>query len=232
MTRVLIVLTAAPEGFAPADFLAAHHCFLEHGFQVDVATPAGRPATPAPGSLDPDAYGGDRGHALNIQEQLYDIESWQRPLSLDRLALTGQRHDALFFPGGPGVLQDLASSRGAASLIKRCLASGALLGASGSGVAAFRGASHDNAWLLAGYRIAGPAEPEDPDFHRAGASGWLQELGARLDSGPAGNEHVAIDRGLYTAQNSASAPRVVWEMARRLKKAASLDKAACGTPCG
>ncbi|TCV88090.1 type 1 glutamine amidotransferase domain-containing protein [Sulfurirhabdus autotrophica] len=247
MVKVLIVLTAAselplagsevvPAGFWAQELVIPHHIFMEHGFEVHIATPRGKPAPLDLVSLDPQYHGNDVGRALNLKEQLFEIEAWQAPLSLERLALSTTDYGAVFFPGGYGPMVDLVNSGSTGNIIKRVLAKDGLIGAVCHGQATLLAARHETQWLFAGYRMTcfSPEEEKANDF--ALQLPWLladrlKNEGAELSFAAPGLEHVVIDRQLYTGQNPASAGKLAWEMARKLKKLSALDKAACGVPC-
>ena len=110
MAKVLIILSAASTvslpngetlsaGFGAKEFILPYQIFLEHGLEVDVATPHGKAAAIDVASLNPELHGDDEGRVLNLKEQLAEIESWRSPLSLDRLALTTTYYRCVFFRG-------------------------------------------------------------------------------------------------------------------------------------
>lgn len=247
MAKILIVLTAAaadsslgalapPVGFTAKEFVVPYHIFLEHGLEVTIATPRGRPAMLDPDSFDLKCHGGDAGRVLNLKEQLAEIEGWQSPASLDRLALATTDYRAVFFPGGYGAMIDLFNHAATGNMVKRILASNGLVGAVGHGQAALLTALHDEAWLFSGYQMTCFSPDEEIQAGLGSALEWnlaqrLQAAGAILSYASPGQEQVVIDRQLYTAQNAASVARLAWEMARKLKKLSALDKASCGTPC-
>lgn len=247
MAKVLFLLTTSgelplqngtsiPTGFWAQEFVLPHHIFLEHGHSIEIATPKGKPAVLDENCFAPMFHDHDLGRIANLREQLEEIEAWRAPLSLERLALTGARYDALFFPGGHGPMVDLIDSEAAGNLVKRTLAGGGLIGAVCHGPAGLVTAQQHDHWLFAGYELT-CFSPEEEDH--AGFAGALPELlasrlarlGGKLSFGASGAEHVVVDRQLHTGQNPASVEKLAFGMARRLKKMDSLDKNACGTPC-
>lgn len=244
MAKVLFILTAAnemtlkngdrfPSGFRAQEFVPSHHVFLEQGHLIDIATPKGNPAVLEESCFEPAYHGHDAGRIANLREQLGEIETWHVPLSLERLALTGVKHDAIFFPGGYGPMVDLIASEAAGNLVKRTLANGGLIGAAGYGPAGLIMAQQDGNWLFAGYRMTccNPQEEQLADMLPELLSERLAKLSGELQFDTPGSEHIVIDRQLYTGQNAASVEKLAFAMARRLKKMGSLDKDACGTPC-
>lgn len=247
MAKILIALTAASAlpltdgltlsaGFGAKEFVTPYHIFLEHGLEVDVATPRGRPAVLDLASLDPRYHGEDAGRVLNLKEQLAEIEGWQSPLSLERLALTTTDYRAVFFPGGYGPMVDLFNHAATGNMLKRTLAGNGLVGAVGHGQAALLAAEHEAKWLFSGYQMTCFSPDEEAQAGLAGKLPWilserLQAAGAILSFADPEQERVVIDRQLYTGQNAASVAKLAWEMARKLKKLSALDKASCGTPC-
>lgn len=247
MAHALFILTAADKlpltdgstldtGFWAQEFVPAHHMFLEHGHQISIATPSGKPAALDENCFAPEFHAHDMGRILNLREQLNDIEGWHSPLSLERIALTGVKYDAVFFPGGHGPMVDLMHSAAAGTLVKRTLANHGLIGAICHGPAGLIPAQHDGRWLFANYQLTCFSAEEE---QLAGLSEGLPELlahklttfGGKLSFGAAGAEHTVIDRQLYTGQNPASANKLAYQMARQLKKFKSLDKQTCDTPC-
>lgn len=247
MAHILIILTAADSlplndgsaiatGFWAQEFVPAHHAFLEHGHQISIATPNGKPAALDENCFAPEFHDHDTGRILNLREQLNEIDAWRTPLSLERIALTGVKYDAVFFPGGHGPMVDLINSAAAGTLVKRTLANHGLIGAICHGPAGLVPAQHEGRWLFADYQLTcfSPEEEQLAGLSRllpALLADRLTHLGGKLSFGAPGTEHVVIDRQLYTGQNPASADKLAYQMARRLKKTGSLDKDACTTPC-
>lgn len=247
MAKVLFILTTAgelalkdgkriPTGFWAQEFVPPYHIFLEHGHTIDIATPRGKPAVLDENCFAPAFHNHDAGRIANLREQLSEIEAWRAPLSVERLALTGIRYDALFFPGGHGPMVDLIASEAAGNLVKRTLANGGLIGAVCHGPAGLVAAQQDGHWLFAGYRLTCFSPQEEQHAGLADAlpellAERLARLGGELSFGAPGSEHVVIDRQLHTGQNPASVEKLAFAMARRLKKMGSLNKDACGTPC-
>ena len=244
MTTVLIVLptvseiplreeVGVPVGFGAQELVVPYHLFLEHGLEVDIATPYGKPATLDTTSLDPCCHGGDIGRALNLKEQLYEIEGWQAPKSLGRLNLSTVEYRAILFLDGFESMDDLSDSTAVGNMVKRVLARSGLVGALSHGQAALLSVRHGEQWQFAGYHMTCLSLGEEKKLGREWAlANRLAAEGAELTFAAPGEAHVVIDRQLCTGQNSASAAKLGWEMARRLKKLAARDKASCGTPCG
>ena len=247
MAHVLFILTAAdrlplnngklmPTGFWAQEFVPAHHLFLEHGHQISIASPGGKPAALDGNCFAPEFHHHDPGRILNLREQLDDITAWRTPLSLERVALTGNQYDALFFPGGHGPTVDLINSEAAGTLVKRTLSQQGLIGAICHGGAGLIPAQYQGRWLLADYQLTcfSPAEEQLaglasnlPDL----LADQLRALGGNLSFASPGCEHVVIDRQLYTGQNPASAEKLAYLMARQLKKKSALNKNTCAAPC-
>lgn len=247
MARIVVVLTAAAElrlrddsmlatGFWAQEFVEPYHIFLEHGHTVDIATPHAKPAALDPICFDLAFHDNDIGRAANLREQLDAIDDWQTPLSLERLALTENDYQAVFFPGGHGPMADLAQSAAAGNLIKRIYARGGLVGAICHGPAALLTARSAEKWLFDSFAMT----CFSPDEERAAGlyprlrwqlADALAEAGGRLSYAPAGKPHVVVDRRLFSGQNPASAAPLAWQMARELKKFSARDKTSCSTPC-
>lgn len=247
MAHVLFILTAADSlplndgtviatGFWAQEFVPAHHLFLEHGHQISIATPKGKPAVLDENCFAPEFHAHDMGRILNLREQLNEIDAWRTPLSLERIALTGVKYDAVFFPGGHGPMVDLIDSAAAGTLVKRTLANRGLIGAICHGPAGLIPAQHEGRWLFAGYQLTcfSPEEEQLAGLRQHLPSllaDQLTALGGELSFAAPGAEHVVIDRQLYTGQNPASADKLAYHMARQLKKMGSLNKNSCDAPC-
>jgi putative intracellular protease/amidase len=247
MARVLFILTAAETlalrdgeclqtGFWAQEFVPVWHALTEFGHECRVATPGGRPAALDALCFAPEFHDHDPGRIANLREQLDGIEDWRTPLSLERLSLTGETWDALFFPGGHGPLADLADSAACGNLVKRSLSRGGLLGAVCHGAAGLLPAMHAGGWLLAGRRMTCFSPQEECIAGLADKLVWslperLAAHGAKLEYALPGTACVVIDAPLYTGQNPASVTRLAFELGRALKHRGRLDKAACGTPC-
>lgn len=247
MAHVLFILTAAdslplkdgelmPTGFWAQEFVPAHHLFLEHGHQISVATPRGKPAVLDVNCFAAEFHHHDSGRILNLREQLEAIEAWRSPLSLERIALTGSRYEAIFFPGGHGPMVDLINSEAAGTLVKRTLSQHGLIGAICHGSAGLIPARHQGRWLFADYQLTcfSPAEEQLAELAQhlpELLADQLNVLGGQLSFAAPGMEHVVIDRQLYTGQNPASVEKLAYLMARQLKKMGSLNKNACAAPC-
>ncbi len=225
-------------GFCPQEFVPAHHLFLEHGHQISVASNKGKPVVPDERCFSPDLHNHDTGRILNLREQLDEIETWRKPLSLERLALSSTKYDAVFFPGGYVPMPDLASSEAAGNLVKRTLSNRGLIGAVCHGAAGLIPAQHEGRWLFFDYRLtccnpaeAALAESKPAKYLSYPLAENLAKLGGKLSFDTPGTEHIVIDRQLYTGQNWASVEKLAYAMARQLKKKTALDKNACNTPC-
>ena len=247
MARIVFVLTAAAElrlrdesmlatGFWAQEFVEPYHIFLEHGHTVVIATPQGKPAALDETCFNPEFHGGDIGRAANLREQLLAIDDWQAPLSLERLALTDNDAQAVFFPGGHGPMSDLAASSAAGNLTTRVYARGGLIGAVCHGPAALLPARGADGWLFAGMSLTCFSPDEERTAGLYERLPWqlsqaLLDAGGKPSFASVGEPHVVVDTRLYTGQNPASAAPLAWQMARELKKLSSRDKTSCGTPC-
>ena len=247
MAHILVILSAADTlmledgkttatGFWAQEFVPAHHLFLEYGHQISVATRRGKPAVIDELCFAPEFHHHDTGRILNLREQLDEIEAWRNPLSLERLALSGAKFDAVFFPGGHGPMADLIDSDAAGNLVKRTLANHGLIGAVCHGAAGLIPARHEGRWLFSDYRLTcfSPAEENSAGLANRLPellADTLEKLGGKLSFGAPGTAHVIVDRQLYTGQNPDSVEKLAYLMARQLKKMRSLDKNSCAVPC-
>ncbi|MEE2061049.1 type 1 glutamine amidotransferase domain-containing protein [Rhodococcus artemisiae] len=234
MTDLLFVVSAAdhwtlqdgtrhPTGFWAEELVEPYTTFTEAGYTITVATPGGRTPVVDPGSLEPDAAGGeDRAAALKTSlDKLHPVLADAVPLESRR----AEDFDLLFVPGGHAPMEDLAVDERFGELVRHfvesdkivamvCHAPAALLPAFASG----------GRWLFSDYRLTSFTNLEEVQAGLADKAPWLlqdrlQEAGAVFSSGDPWEPHVVVDRTLYTGQNPASsrplAERVVADLSAR-----------------
>ena len=123
-------------------------------------------------------------------------------------------YDAIFYPGGFGLLSDLASDTQVAELAARHYQSGGILAAVCHGPAALLPITLDNGEkLLAGKSVTGFTREEEVDFGTINDIPFLLEealarSAARYSKVQPWNELVIEDERLITGQNPASAHAV------------------------
>ncbi len=219
MTSVLFVVTGAthwtladgtahPTGYWAEELAEPHRIFREAGFRITVATPGGVPAPVDRGSLSPEANGGPQ-RAEELAAYLDSIrEELQRPATLAEV--DPDEYDLVFYPGGHGPMEDLATDEASGRLLTRVLDSGKPLGVVCHAPAALLAARRaDGGWPFAGYRMTAFSNAEEQAVGLAAGAKWLLqdrlvELGADYREAAPFTPHTVIDRNLYTGQNPGS----------------------------
>lgn len=219
MTSALFVVSAAdrwtlsdgsthPTGFWAEELAEPHRAFAAAGWELTIATPAGVVPTVDGASLTPRAAGGP-GRVGELSDYLTSIaDELEHPLSLDDVE--GAEFDVVFYPGGHGLLEDLAGNATSGRLLTEALDGGHLLALIGHGPAAMLAARRDDgAWPFAGYRLTCFTDAEEHIGGLAGKAVWLAQsrladLGAAFVAGAPFAQHVESDRGVLTGQNPAS----------------------------
>ncbi|MEU6415676.1 type 1 glutamine amidotransferase domain-containing protein [Microbispora sp. NPDC046933] len=217
MAQILFVMTGAdrlrladgtshPTGYWAEEFLAPYRAFTEAGYEVVVATPGGVVPPVDPASLAPEFNGGQDADAVAAAlEAAVELRS---AIALEK-ADPGE-YAAVFYPGGHGPMEDLASDADSARLLTAAIGSGTPLGLVCHGVAALAGtADGDGTSPFAGYRVTGFTRAEEEQAGLADRMEWVLEdrlvaLRLRFSAGEPWAPHVVVDRTLHTGQNPAS----------------------------
>ena len=222
MTSVLFVVSAArmweltdgtrhPTGYWAEELATPHRIFGEAGWSIDIATPGGVAPTAEKSSLG--IAGGMLGHCRRVTAYLDAIVAdLAHPIPLDRVDET--QYDLVFYPGGHGVMVDLAFDETSGSLLTRRLRSGKPLALLEHGVAAILAAKNPHnpraPSPFADYQVTGISTVEEKLSPFSRKIPWyledrLAEIGvyyhkARIPFRP----FIVQDRHLYTGQNPAS----------------------------
>ncbi|MFV3129037.1 type 1 glutamine amidotransferase domain-containing protein [Niveispirillum sp. KHB5.9] len=207
--RILIVLTSCdrlawigpPTGFRLSEFTTAWAALTDAGSELALASPLGG-APP----VDPvgDALGG-RSEAT--RRFLADREA--RDALADTLTLE-QVHagdfDGLFYPGGAGLLGDLAADSHSIALIAAFAADGKPMGfVSEAPAALLKVRKPDGTPYVAGRRLTAADGGDSLLADGNRLCDLLADLGARVMPGAAGEPHVVIHGPLVTGGNPSSA---------------------------
>ncbi|MEV4258547.1 type 1 glutamine amidotransferase domain-containing protein [Spirillospora sp. NPDC049652] len=225
MAKILFVLTGAdhwtladggkhPTGFWAEEAVVPYEAFTGAGHTVTVATPGGVVPPVDAGSLTAEALGGqaeaDRTAATLKRDE------FAAPVKLEDVELDD--FDAVFYPGGHGPMEDLATDAASGRLLVRALDEGKPLGIVCHGPAAMLAATRaDGSNAFAGYRITAFTNAEETLAGLAPKARWLLqdrlvEAGVDFREGEPWTPHVETDRSLVTGQNPASAAPLAAEM--------------------
>ncbi|PXA68008.1 type 1 glutamine amidotransferase domain-containing protein [Cryobacterium arcticum] len=222
MTSVLFVVSAAdhwtlndgslhPTGYWAEELAEPHRLFSEAGWSITIATPKGMAPTVDEGSLAAGATGSEERSA-ELHSYLEAIPTLTTPVSLDEVSVAD--YDVVFYPGGHGPMEDLATDPTSGQIMTDALTSGRILGVLCHAPAAMLAAeAADGTWPFLAYRMTGFTDAEEALGGLAPKAKWLvqarlTELGAAFVEGPSFGEHIEIDRNLYTGQNPASSVKL------------------------
>jgi len=216
MSTILFVVTGArtwtltdgtehPTGYWAEELLTPYRLLTEAGHHVAFATPDGvAPAVDA-GSLQD----GDSG-------AIAALTGLDTPLVL--ADVDAEQYDAVYYPGGHGPMQDLATDAASGALIAATVDAGRPLAAVCHGLAALLPArTADGTPLVAGRSITAFTDEEERLGGLADRAPFLLESalraqGADVSAAEPWSDHVVVDGGLITGQNpqsSASAARAL-----------------------
>ncbi|WP_348765078.1 type 1 glutamine amidotransferase domain-containing protein [uncultured Salinisphaera sp.] len=211
--KVLMVLTShaalgdtgKTTGFWLEEFAAPYYVFRDAGAEVVLASPAGG-APP----LDP-ASDTDQAQTTATERFKKDADAQHALATTHKLAdVTGERFDAIFYPGGHGPLWDLAEDRDSIALLERNQAAGTPLGlvCHAPGVLRHTRNAHGGP-LVHGLKVTGFTNSEEQAVGLAEVvpfrvEDMLRDSGAEFSSGKDWASHVVVAGNLVTGQNPAS----------------------------
>lgn len=220
MPSVLFVVTAAtkwtlndgsshPTGYWGEELAEPHRIFSERGFEITLATPGGVAPT-----LDMGSVRFPTPKTRRVRAYLETIEpQLAAPLPLEDVDQS--KYDIVFYPGGHGPMEDLATDETSGRLLTERLHSGRPLALLCHAPAAmFAAREEDGSWPFAGYRVTALTNLEERTNPASRKAKWLLET--RLKEEGADFVHaripltpfVAVDRNLYTGQNPMSSEKL------------------------
>ncbi|GAT74117.1 DJ-1/PfpI family protein [Microbacterium sp. HM58-2] len=189
--------TAHPTGYWAEELLAPYRLLTDAGHDVAFATPGGVAPVVDAGSLaegDADAIAAIPGLAAPLT--LADIDP--------------AAYDAVYYPGGHGPMQDLATDADSAALITATVEARRPLAAVCHGLAALLPArTAAGRPIVAGRRITGFSDEEERIGGLADRAPFLlesslRELGADIVVAELWSDHTVVDGLLITGQNPQS----------------------------
>lgn len=220
MTNLLFVVTAAdhwtladesshPTGYWAEEVAEPHRIFSDAGWEITIATPAGK--RPTLDRLSLGIAGGLKGKRRRIEEYLGSISpQLDHPVPLDQV--DEAEYDLVFYPGGHGPMEDLAYDHISGALLRRRLSSGRALALLCHGPAAIVAAANpDGSSPFAGYRMTALSNREEGFNRFARKAKWLLEdklveLGVDYVKGLVPlRPFITEDRNVFTGQNPQSA---------------------------
>ncbi len=201
--------TEANGTYAP-ELTHALNVFIDQGFDFTLASIEGG-NVPIYGT---DTAGDDTNTKIlvdvGIQTQIADT------IAVSDINIT--EYDAIFYPGGFGLLNDLANDKLFADIAATHYQQGGVIGAVCHGPAALLPITLDSgASLLANKQVTGFTREEEVDFGTISKIPFLLEehltrSSYRFIKGQPWGEHIVVDENLVTGQNPASAHGVAVAM--------------------
>jgi putative intracellular protease/amidase len=218
MSTVLFVVTGAttwtlsdgtqhPTGYWAEELLTPYSMLTAAGHDVVVATPGGVVPTVDAASLAPAYSGGE-----DLAAVIAGIDALRHPLTLDGIDLVD--YDAVFYPGGHGPMQDLASDPVSGRLLVAALDAHKPLAVVCHGAAALLAATRDDGRsAIVGRHVTGFSDLEETQGGLASAAPFLVEsslrsLGADVRVGEPWVAYVVVDGALISGQNPQSSASV------------------------
>ncbi len=224
MTKILILVTNhgtlgdtdEKNGTYAPELTHALEEFLKAGYDYDIASIHGGSAP---------LYGEDTQDGIN--EVILADPTFQQKIShtIPAKQLTMAEYDAVFYPGGFGLLSDLAQDTSVAQLTAVAYEAGKVVGAVCHGPAGLLPVTlSDGTKLLQGKQVTAFTREEEVDFGTISKIPFLLEEAMTRNAGRYSKvapwkANVIVDGRLVTGQNPASAHGVGHEMVKLLSPA-------------
>jgi len=213
MAEVLFVVTSHAQlgstgkatGLWLEELMAPWYAVQDAGHLPTLASPLGGRTPVDPGSQKPGAHSTSVERFLNDPEAMYFLDN-ARPLR----DIRWQEYEAIFLPGGHGVMWDLPDNEQLAQMLGAAFDDRRLIAAVCHGPAGLVNArGRDGRPIVAGRRVACFTDSEENAVGLADAvpfllASKLAGLGAELSTAPDFQPHAVRDGNLITGQNPAS----------------------------
>jgi putative intracellular protease/amidase len=202
-------------GYEFDEFARAYLVFRAHGFDVDIASPAG-------GAVEADEYDADKPYNQNVLADAAIINKLAH--TLPTAAVNPDDYRAVFVVGGKGAMFDLPGDADLQKIIATLYEDGRVVAAVCHGPAALVDVRLSNGeYLLSGKRVNGFTNVEEQLFGKRWMSEYpfmledkLVERGGKYESSAFMLSHVAQDGKLITGQNPVSTTDVATAVVRAL----------------
>ena len=226
--QVLVILTShdrlgdtgKPTGFWLEELAAPYYVLKDAGVQITLASPNGGQPPLDPNSVEADARTDDTERFEADAEAMALLAHTHR---LDSVAMTD--FAAVFFPGGHGLLWDLAEDPAVRALIEAAVAAGKPVAAVCHAPAVFRHTTAaDGTALVAGRKVTGFTNGEEAAVGLTDVVPFLVEdmlkaNGAIYSKTADFGVHVVRDGLLITGQNPASSGPTATALLAALREA-------------
>ncbi len=215
--RILIITTSHARmghedrqtGIWFEELTTPYYAFLDAGAEVTIASIAGGKVPIDPHSLE------EADKPASVTRFLEDAAAMRRIEATPSLAgLSADGYDAVFLPGGHGVMWDMPDNAALAALLSKAWAQGKVVAAVCHGPAGLVGARDEAGKpLVAGRKVAAFTNTEEDAAGLTKAVPFLletrlRELGAEYGKGPDFQPFALRDGKLVTGQNPASSAKV------------------------
>ena len=223
--KILIVLTNNDKlgntghktGSWIEELAAPYYLFKDKGYAVELASPKGGFIPFDPNSNTPESSTEDvvRFHKdAELQENLKNTKKLSD--------LKESNYDALFYPGGHGVLWDLVDDASSIKTIEDFNNANKPIGFVCHGPAALKNPkTKDGAALIKGRKVTGFSNAEESAVALVEVVPFLLEdmmifSGGSYSNGPDWGSYVVVDGNLITGQNPASSKELAKELVKQL----------------
>ena len=224
--NILMVLTSHDQlgntgkktGFWLEEFAAPYYAFKDAGANITLVSPKGGQPPLDPKSDEPDAQTEATGRFKK------DSAAQAALAHTGKLAdVSGEKFDALFYPGGHGPLWDLAEDADSIKLIETMAAAGKPVSVVCHAPAALRHVKGaDGSPLVKGKKVTGFTNTEEAAVHLTDVVPFLVEdmlvkNGGLFSKGADFQPYVVTDGKLITGQNPASSAPAALAVLEQLK---------------
>lgn len=222
--RVLIVTTSHSElmgtgkktGVWLEELTTPYYLLKDAGHEVSIASIRGGNIP-----VDPRSEGGKEPSVLRFQADAALKEAMRHSQPLAHM--NAGDFDAVFLPGGHGVMWDFPGNVELELLLQAIDAKGGVIAAVCHGPVALRDLDlSGGGYWVTGRRMTAFSDAEEKelglfDILPFPLEGALRVMRAKVEVGPKGKPHVVRDGNLITGQNPASSEGVAKEMVKALK---------------
>jgi putative intracellular protease/amidase len=226
--RVLMIVTSharlgdtgKPTGYWSEELAAPYYVLTDAGLAVDIASPAGGAAPLDPGSVKPVGQ-----NDAVIERFLADAALQAQLANTSKVSnMDACGYDAVFFPGGHGVMWDLPGDAGVKRVVETACAQGKVIASVCHGAAGLISARRaDGKSIVDGKRINSFTDAEETAVGLAGVVPFaletrLRELGGAFECAGNWQPFVVRDGLLVTGQNPQSSALVAAAVLEVLQK--------------
>ncbi|WP_196890526.1 type 1 glutamine amidotransferase domain-containing protein [Aureivirga marina] len=224
--KVLIVITnnsklgetGEKTGYWIEEFAAPYYEFIDNGFEVTLASPKGGFVPFDPRSNEPEAVTKD------VERFHRDVTLQENLLNTKKLADMNEKDfDAIFYPGGHGLIWDLVENENSIKLIEDFNNAKKPMGFVCHGPAVLRRPkTKEGKPLVKGRKVTAFSNAEEIALKLVEVVPFLIEdsmifRGGIYSNGPNWESYVVVDENLVTGQNPASSKDLAKELVKQLK---------------